>query len=62
MSNFLETPEGPNWLHDSINKLICGENVTAPRPFGKEVSLVTPSHYTRPSRSTWAHRSTSRRC
>lgn len=42
MSNFLETPEGPNWLHDSINKLICGENVTAPRPFGKEVSLVTP--------------------
>ncbi|APC14587.1 hypothetical protein BLL42_02125 [Pseudomonas frederiksbergensis] len=42
MLNFLETPEGPDWLHDAINKLICGENVTAPRANGKLVALVTP--------------------
>jgi len=42
MTDFLDTLEGPDWLHDSINALICGENVTAPRPFGKSVALVTP--------------------
>lgn len=42
MSDFLETPEGPDWLHDAINSLICGDNVTAPRAHGKSVALVTP--------------------
>lgn len=42
MTEFLETSEGPNWLHDAINMLICGQNVTAPRPLGKSVALVTP--------------------
>jgi hypothetical protein len=42
MTDFLDTPEGPDWLHDAINALICGENVTAPRAHGKAVSLVTP--------------------
>ncbi|SEB72706.1 hypothetical protein SAMN05216178_2023 [Pseudomonas saponiphila] len=42
MTDFLETPEGPDWLHDSINALICGQNVTAPRAHGKSVALVTP--------------------
>lgn len=42
MSDFLETPEGPDWLHDAINALICGDNVTAPRAHGKSVALVTP--------------------
>ncbi|MGP0014306.1 hypothetical protein [Pseudomonas sp.] len=42
MTNFLETPEGPDWLHDAINSLICGDNVTAPRAHGKTVALVTP--------------------
>ncbi|NWD74817.1 hypothetical protein HX890_11945 [Pseudomonas gingeri] len=42
MASFLETPEGPDWLHDAINSLICGDNVTAPRAHGKTVALVTP--------------------
>ena len=42
MNNFLDTPEGPDWLHDAINSLICGDNVTAPRAHGKSVALVTP--------------------
>jgi len=42
MTDFLETPEGPDWLHDAINSLICGDNVTAPRAHGKTVALVTP--------------------
>ncbi len=42
MTDFLDTVEGPDWLHDAINILICGDNVTAPRPFGKSVALVTP--------------------
>lgn len=42
MTDFLETPEGPDWLHDAINTLICGQNVTAPRAHGKSVALVTP--------------------
>lgn len=42
MPDFLDTVEGPDWLHDAINTLICGDNVTAPRLFGKSVALVTP--------------------
>lgn len=42
MTDFLDTPEGPDWLHDAINTLICGENVTAPRAHGKAVALITP--------------------
>ena len=42
MTDFLETVEGPDWLHDAINALICGDNVTAPRAHGKPVALVTP--------------------
>ena len=42
MTDFLDTVEGPDWLHDAINTLICGDNVTAPRPFRKSVALVTP--------------------
>ena len=42
MPDFLDTVEGPDWLHDAINTLICGDNVSAPRPFGKSVALVTP--------------------
>lgn len=42
MTDFLDTPEGPDWLHDAINSLICGDNVTAPRAHGKSVALVTP--------------------
>lgn len=42
MIDFLDTPEGPDWLHDAINALICGDNVTAPRAHGKTVALVTP--------------------
>lgn len=42
MHDFLNTVEGPDWLHDAINSLICGDSVTAPRPFGKSVALVTP--------------------
>jgi hypothetical protein len=42
MIDFLDTPEGPDWLHDAINTLICGENVTAPRAHGKAVALITP--------------------
>lgn len=42
MTDFLDTVEGPDWLHDAINTLICSDNVTAPRPFGKSVALVTP--------------------
>lgn len=42
MPEFLDTVEGPDWLHDAINSLICGDNVAAPRPFGKSVTLVTP--------------------
>ena len=42
MPDFLDTVEGPDWLHDAINTLICGDNVTAPRPYGKSVALVTP--------------------
>ncbi|WP_262384246.1 hypothetical protein, partial [Pseudomonas fragi] len=42
MPDFLDTVEGPDWLHDATNSLICGDNVTAPRPFGKSVALVTP--------------------
>jgi hypothetical protein len=42
MTDFLETPEGPDWLHDAINSLICGDNVTAPWAHGKTVALVTP--------------------
>ncbi|AOZ14978.1 hypothetical protein AA042_21765 [Pseudomonas lundensis] len=42
MTDFLDTVEGPDWLHDAINTLICGDNVAAPRPFGKSVALVTP--------------------
>ena len=42
MPDFLDTVEGPDWLHDAINSLICGDNVTAPRPYGKSVALVTP--------------------
>ena len=42
MTDFLDTPEGPDWLHDAINSLICGENVTAPRAHGKSIALVTP--------------------
>lgn len=42
MTDFLDTPEGPDWLHDAINALICGDNVTAPRANGKSVALVTP--------------------
>ena len=42
MSDFLETPEGVDWLHDATNALICSESVTAPRSFGKAVALVTP--------------------
>lgn len=42
MIDFLDTPEGPDWLHDAINSLICGDNVTAPRAHGKSVALVTP--------------------
>ena len=42
MTDFLDTVEGPDWLHDAINTLICSDNVTAPRPFRKSVALVTP--------------------
>ena len=42
MTDFLDTPEGPDWLHDAINSLICGDNVTAPRAHRKPVVLVTP--------------------
>lgn len=42
MTDFLDTPEGPDWLHDSINSLICGDNVKAPRAHGKSAALVTP--------------------
>lgn len=42
MTDFIDTPEGPDWLHDAINSLICGDNVTAPRAHGKSVALVTP--------------------
>ena len=42
MPDFLDTVEGPDWLHDAINSLICGDSVISPRPFGKAVSLVTP--------------------
>ena len=42
MTDFLDTPEGPDWLHDAINSLICGDNVTAPRAHRKSVALVTP--------------------
>lgn len=42
MTDFLDTVEGPDWLHDAINSLICGDNVTAPRAHGKTVALVTP--------------------
>ena len=42
MPDFLDTVEGPDWLHDAINTLICGDNVTSPRPYGKSVALVTP--------------------
>lgn len=42
MSDSLETVEGPDWLHDAINSLICGDNVTAPVAHGKSVVLVTP--------------------
>ncbi|WP_053152114.1 hypothetical protein [Pseudomonas protegens] len=42
MTDFLETPEGPDWLHDAVNALLCGDNVTAPRAHGKSVALVTP--------------------
>lgn len=42
MTDFLGTPEGPDWLHDAINSLICGGDVTAPRAHGKSVALVTP--------------------
>jgi len=42
MTDFLDTAEGPDWLHDAINSLICGDNVTAPRAHGKTVALVTP--------------------
>jgi len=42
MTDFLETVEGPDWLHDAINALICGDNVTAPRAHSKSVALVTP--------------------
>ena len=42
MTDFLDTVEGPDWLYDAINSLICGDTVTAPRPFGKQVTLVTP--------------------
>lgn len=42
MTDFLDTPEGPDWLHDAINSLICGDNVTAPRTHRKSVALVTP--------------------
>lgn len=42
MTDFLDTVEGPDWLHDAINSLICGENITAPRAHGKTVALVTP--------------------
>ncbi|MBA6133264.1 hypothetical protein V9385_15665 [Pseudomonas juntendi] len=42
MTDFLETVDGADWLYESINALICGENVTAPRAHSKAVSLVTP--------------------
>ncbi|MDD2109002.1 hypothetical protein [Pseudomonas asiatica] len=42
MTDFLDTIDGADWLYESINALICGENVTAPRAHGKAVSLVTP--------------------
>lgn len=42
MTDFLDTAEGPDWLHDAINTLICGDNVTAPRTHGKTIALVTP--------------------
>ena len=42
MTDFLDTVEGPDWLYDAINSLICGDTVTAPRSFGKPVALVTP--------------------
>ena len=42
MTDFLDTAEGPDWLHDAINSLICGDNVTAPRAHGKSIALVTP--------------------
>ena len=42
MTDFLDTVEGPDLLYDAINSLICGDTVTAPRPFGKPVTLVTP--------------------
>ena len=42
MTDFLDTVEGPDWLHDAINSLICGDNVTAPQAHGKSVALVTP--------------------
>ena len=42
MTDFLDTVEGPDWLYDAIKSLICGDTVTAPRPFGKQVTLVTP--------------------
>lgn len=42
MTDFLDTAEGPDWLHDAINTLICGDNVTAPRAHRKSVALVTP--------------------
>ena len=42
MTDFLDTVEGPDWLHDAINSLICGDSVTAPSTIGKPVVLVTP--------------------
>ena len=42
MTDFLDTVEGPDWLYDANNSLICGDTITAPRPFGKPVALVTP--------------------
>ena len=42
MTDFLDTAEGPDWLHDAINSLICGDSVTAPSTIGKPVVLVTP--------------------
>ncbi|MNF67308.1 hypothetical protein D3C84_491170 [compost metagenome] len=42
MNNFLDSHEGPDWLHDSIIKLICGENITAPSLNGQPTILIEP--------------------
>ena len=39
MTDFLGTVEGPDWLYDAINSLICGDTVTALRSFCRFLHL-----------------------